>query len=60
MKKKEDKLVKRTTKLLNQAEIQKLHLEKNVRSLERELAGTMKSWEMLEKNKQGGIVKSKC
>ena len=49
--------MKRTTKLLNQAEIQKLHLRKNVRSLERELADTMKSWEMSEKTNREELSK---
>ena len=57
MKKKEDELVKRTTKLLNQAEIQKLHLRKTVRSLQRELADTMKSWERSEKTNREELSK---
>ena len=57
LRKKEDELVKRTTRLLSQAEQIKSHLRKTVRSLERELADTMKSWERSEKTNREELSK---
>ena len=45
LKKKEDELVRNTTRLLKKAETQKNHLRKTVRSLEQELADTQKKLE---------------
>ena len=56
-KQKEDDLVKHTTRLLKQADIQKSHLRKTIISLEQELADTLKSWEMSEKSNREELSK---
>ena len=55
----EDDLVKHTTRLLKQAEIQKSHLRKTVRNLEEELADTLKSWERSKKSNREELSKVK-